>query len=627
MASEVLQHLRRTVLLREGAGLTDGQLLERFISARDSAALAALVRRHGPMVWGVCRRVLRSEHDAEDAFQAAFLVLVRKPASVVPREMVANWLHGVAYQTALKARATAARRRARERQVAEIPEPLTVPQELWNDLQPLFDQELSNLPDIYRAVVVLCDLEGKTRREAARLLGCPEGTVAGRLARARALLAKRLSQRGVALSGGALTSLLLQNAAPACVPAPVVSATIETATLVATGKAATAVVLSSEVAALTEGVLKAMLLGKLKFAVALLMILAAIGASAGSMIYHARAGGPENRPAKCPKDHSHRKDQPTRDPVPAADRQPAAAAVWDLDFRFKNPRLMTAAAPQMGPKAAPFWYLWYEVRNNTKEPHTFIPDFEIVISDKVYHDGIWAGLLDAVRRVEDPTDFLKLKNSVTISAEPIPPVKARGVCGVAFWGYDQPEVHNAKNITVFVNGLSNAWSVTGDTIRRKALKISFKWVDGEMVQAGPAEWVYRSSKVKVEDRKEDPRAEIDKLIKQLTRSIDELTSQQVIWKEHRQQLQDEIRKCERLADLPQPEVNEEDRKVFVNKMLRKILEYEEQIAAGDREETARRVTLELYGSRLEDLRRLFREGQRLPEPQVEDSKSKGDNVP
>src|ERR1700722_20012447 len=115
---EVTQHLRKMMLLREGAGRTDGQLLEDYISRRDEAALAALVRRHGPMVWGVCRRILRNYHDAEDAFQATCLVLVRKAASVLPRAMVANWLYGVARQTALKARATVAKRERRERQVA-----------------------------------------------------------------------------------------------------------------------------------------------------------------------------------------------------------------------------------------------------------------------------------------------------------------------------------------------------------------------------------------------------------------------------------------------------------------------------------------------------------------------------
>src|SRR6516225_4300002 len=134
--SEVIHRLRRAVLLRDGAGLTDGQLLEDFVSRRDNAALAALVRRHGPMVWGVCRRVLCNWHDAEDAFQATFLVLVRKAASIASRELLANWLYGVAHQTALKARATTAKRRTRERQVTEMPEPAVPEHDLWNDLQP-----------------------------------------------------------------------------------------------------------------------------------------------------------------------------------------------------------------------------------------------------------------------------------------------------------------------------------------------------------------------------------------------------------------------------------------------------------------------------------------------------------
>ena len=227
--SGVIQHLRRTVLLREGAGRTDGQLLEDYISRRDEAALAVLVRRHGPMVWGVCRRVLRSHHDAEDAFQATFFVLVRKAASIVPRQMVANWLYGVAHQTALNARATAAKRKGRERQVTEMPEPAVAEQDLWRDLQLVLDEELSRLPDKYRAVIVLCDLEGKTRKETARQLSVPEGTVGGWLARARRMLVKRLAQRGVALSGGGLAAVLARNAAAAGVPDVVVSGTIRAA--------------------------------------------------------------------------------------------------------------------------------------------------------------------------------------------------------------------------------------------------------------------------------------------------------------------------------------------------------------------------------------------------------------
>src|SRR5262245_57118369 len=195
--SEVLQHLRQAELLRDGGRLPDGQLLEDYLRHREQAALAALVRRHGPMVWGVCRRALRNYHDAEDAFQATFLVLVRKAASIVPREMVANWLYGVARQSALKARATTAKRGARERQVTQMPEPATTDPELWDDLQPLLDQELSGLPDIYRVAIVRCDLEGKTRKEAARQLGVPEGTLAARLARGRAMPANGPGRPGL----------------------------------------------------------------------------------------------------------------------------------------------------------------------------------------------------------------------------------------------------------------------------------------------------------------------------------------------------------------------------------------------------------------------------------------------
>jgi RNA polymerase sigma factor (sigma-70 family) len=300
--SEVIQHLRRAVLLPGGAGLTDGQLLADFLGRRDEAALAALVGRHGPMVWGVCRRILRNHHDAEDAFQAAFLVLVRKGASIASRASVASWLYGVARRTALKARATTARRRTRERQVVAMPEPAVVDQDPWRDLEPLLDEELARLPDKYRAVVVLCDLEGLTRTEAARQLGCPPGTVAGRLARARAMLAKRLRQRGVVLSGGALAAVVAGEAASAGVPASVVSSTIKAATLFAAGRAAATGVISAEVAALTEGVLQAMLLTKLKAATVVLLLAAALSAAAG-LICHTPAAGqpPGQRTAQGPK--------------------------------------------------------------------------------------------------------------------------------------------------------------------------------------------------------------------------------------------------------------------------------------------------------------------------------------
>jgi RNA polymerase sigma factor (sigma-70 family) len=260
------------MLLRDGAGLTDGQLLENYISRHDEAALAALVQRHGMMVWGVCRRVLGNCHDAEDAFQATFLVLVRRASSIASPELLPNWLYGVAHQTAIKARATVAKRKARERQVTEMPEPAVVERDLWNDLQQLLDQELSRLPDIARVVIVLCDLQGKSRKEAARHLKLPEGTIGSRLARARVLLAKRLTDRGVTLSGGALAAVLAQNVASAGLPDSVASNTIGAASLFAAGRTAAGVI-SPKVAALTEGVLQAMMMSKLKTGLAVVLVL------------------------------------------------------------------------------------------------------------------------------------------------------------------------------------------------------------------------------------------------------------------------------------------------------------------------------------------------------------------
>ncbi len=188
MATTLLTQLRRSFLVLDGAGLSDGQLLDLFVEHRDEAAFAALVRRHGPMVWGVCRRLLHHLRDAEDAYQATFLVLARKAQSVRPRDRLASWLHGVARMTAHRAQVEIARRNRRERQVTAMPEPAAAERQLWDDLRPLLDQELGRLPGKYRTLIVLADLEGKTRREIGQQLGCPEGTVAGRLARARALL-------------------------------------------------------------------------------------------------------------------------------------------------------------------------------------------------------------------------------------------------------------------------------------------------------------------------------------------------------------------------------------------------------------------------------------------------------
>jgi RNA polymerase sigma factor (sigma-70 family) len=295
----VIRRLRRAVLPQDEAGRTDRQLLASFIDQKDEAAFEAIVRRHGPMVFGVCRRVARDHHDAEDAFQATFLVLARKASSVSPGDRLANWLHGVALRTALKVKAMAAKRRGRERQVTEMPEPEAAQQDQWLDLRPLLDQELKGLPENYRLPILLCDLEGRTIKEATRQLGWPQGTLAGRLARGRKLLAKRLASRGVVLSAGPLAAVISQNAASAGVPASLTSSTVKAAAMVAAGRATVAGVVPAKVAALTEGVLKTMLLNKLK-GVSVVLVLAIVALATGSFIVTAsKAEGPDD-PEKPP---------------------------------------------------------------------------------------------------------------------------------------------------------------------------------------------------------------------------------------------------------------------------------------------------------------------------------------
>jgi RNA polymerase sigma factor (sigma-70 family) len=273
--NKVIQHLRTVLERQDTAGITDAALLKRYIHERDEAAFEALLRRHGPMVLGVCHRVLRNRHDAEDAFQATFLVLVRKASTLRSPATIGHWLYGVAYRTALHARDAAAKRRAKEAKV--------VPQtgsweDTWADLRPVLDQELDRLPEKYRMVLVLCDLEGKTRKEAARQLRWPEGTVASRLASARTILAKRLSRYRLAVCSAALAEMLSQNAS-AYPPASVVSSTIKAAGLYAAGPAAGFI--SVKVASLTEGVLKSMLLTKLKVIPAVLLVVGVLGLGVG----------------------------------------------------------------------------------------------------------------------------------------------------------------------------------------------------------------------------------------------------------------------------------------------------------------------------------------------------------
>jgi formylglycine-generating enzyme len=269
--SKVVEYLRRAAYIQEGPRLTDEQLLSAFLDRREDAAFEAMVRRHGAMVFGVCRRILHDRHDAEDAFQATFMVFIRKSAGIGNPERLAQWLYGVANRSAWQARKKAARRRAGERQVWDMAQRQSPSDEAIQELLPFLDEELSRLPDKYKVPIILCDLEGRTRKEAAKQLKIPEGTLSTRLMRGREMLAKRLARHGTALSAGALALALTQSLANAAVPPSLVASTVKAGLLLAAGKTTATGVLSVTVAALTEKVVKTMFLSKLKMVAVLLL--------------------------------------------------------------------------------------------------------------------------------------------------------------------------------------------------------------------------------------------------------------------------------------------------------------------------------------------------------------------
>jgi RNA polymerase sigma factor (sigma-70 family) len=239
------------------------------------------------MVLGVCRRILRVEADVEDAFQATFLVLVQKAASIRPQELVGNWLFGVARKTARKAQARTQRQRTQEQQAAAR-RPPAAPPEPEPDVQAVLDEELHALPDKYRAAILLCALEGKSLQEAARQLGCPPGTVGTWLARGRSRLAGRLARRGVGLSGTLLATLLSQEAAAVALPAPLVLGTLRAASALAAGQA-TAGLVKPAVAALMEGVLHAMWITKVQVVGVMVLMASLLAAGAAGLADQAAA--------------------------------------------------------------------------------------------------------------------------------------------------------------------------------------------------------------------------------------------------------------------------------------------------------------------------------------------------
>ncbi|MCI0458871.1 MAG: sigma-70 family RNA polymerase sigma factor, partial [Gemmataceae bacterium] len=276
--------LRQARAAHEGEELSDGALLERFLTRRDEAAFEALLERHGPMVLGVCRRVLGDAHDAEDAFQATFLVLARRASSIRAQTSVGSWLYGVAQRIACKARAQAATRRDRERRAVDMRDSEPLDELTWQELRGVLDEEVGRLPEKYRAAVVLCHLEGKSYEQAARELGCPKSTLASRLTRALELLRGQLTGRGLALSAAALATALTAKATAAPVAALLSLNVVKAATCVVGGKTLEAGLLSPRALTLAEEAMKGMIGIKGKLVVLLLALGLAVG---GGLAGHA----------------------------------------------------------------------------------------------------------------------------------------------------------------------------------------------------------------------------------------------------------------------------------------------------------------------------------------------------
>ena len=278
----LFHYLQKSVLQHGGDQQTDGELLESFLTRQEESAFALLVQRHGPMVLAVARRLLGNTEDAEDVFQATFLVLVRKASRIARRDLLGNWLYGVAYRTALEARRLRSRRQARERQVDVLPDPVDRARTQCPELPGLLDAALSRLPDKYRTAIVLCDLQGCSRQEAARHLCIPEGTLSSRLATGRRQLARRLARQGFPLSTGALAASLAESGS-ACPPAPLMLATGQAA-LRLLCRSTDVPIASAKILSLVDGVIRAMFLHKIKVSTAVIVVLGLIGLVLGALV-------------------------------------------------------------------------------------------------------------------------------------------------------------------------------------------------------------------------------------------------------------------------------------------------------------------------------------------------------
>src|SRR5229473_206817 len=320
--------LRRWARAGCAVGLTDAQLLERFVREREGAAFEALLRSHGPMVFGVCRRLLNNAQDVEDAFQATFLVLVRKARSISKRESVGSWLYGVAYRIASRERIRQTNRNKHERALVQAMRDKGSPSDVkqtWS----VVSEELNHLPEKYRAPLVLHYLEGKTKDETALQLGWPEGTVSGRLARGREMLRDRLIKRGIEASSVAMIVTFAADGALDAVPQALVRTVLQS-TVCPAGEVATAGI-SPKVLALAKGVQRAMFISELKLGAPVLIAAGLLVGGTAWTIASLPAGQADERPPTA-------KQEPKRAQKPPKTDWERMQGDWKVVFRKESGR-------------------------------------------------------------------------------------------------------------------------------------------------------------------------------------------------------------------------------------------------------------------------------------------------
>ncbi len=327
---QALQHFVNVARM-QNADASDEELLHAFVAQRDQLAFGILLRRHSRLVLAVCHRVLRRTEDVEDAFQATFLIFVRKAGSIKHKNLLANWLYGVAYRSALEVRSQ--RHRVYERLVPTVPD-MAVAATPGHDFEvrAVLDEEINRLPDRYRIPVVLCDLEGKTRKEAAQQMQLPEGTVSGRLTTAHRRLAYRLQRRGIALATAGIAAVLTESSSFAGVLAPTTEALVVKLAAGASGDVPVSVF------AIMQGVNRTMLITKLKWwSVLALMCVLAVG-SAGLIAANAAKPGDQTVIADEVALNSapNPKKQPEEKPADVALPKDPKAVVISFDQRLGN---------------------------------------------------------------------------------------------------------------------------------------------------------------------------------------------------------------------------------------------------------------------------------------------------